>query len=705
MTKDEIISYMQVNTYKPLSAEDLLSKLEIDDVKRFLENLKELEHEGRIVLTRKQRYGITERMGLFVGRIDFHPRGFGFLIPDRSPGYYQGGDVFIAGKDLSGAMHNDKVIARLFSHKTIKGKPEGEVIRILKRHNQELVGTLEKSKDFGFVVPDDIRIGQDVFIAGGDLANANSGDKVVVKITRWPEARRNPEGRIIEVLGRENDPGVDILSIVRKHGFSEGFPLSALKEAKRVAACPIEDDMEQRVDLRDLPLITIDGADAKDLDDAISLEKLASGSYRLGVHIADVGYYVKEGSKLDQEALERGTSVYLVDRVIPMLPRELSNGICSLNPGVDRKAVSVLINFTPKGIVQEYEIKLSIVNIKQRMTYDEVNKLFAGDNELARKYQDFKGMLFSMKDLAKALKEKRKKEGCIDFDLPECKVLLDALGKPIEIIKLKRGSAEGIIEEFMLAANRTVAEHAYWLEVPFIYRVHKDPDEEDLYNLNEFLQAFDYRLNLQQRVVPMHFQSILEQVKGKPEERSVNTIMLRSMQHAAYLEQPTGHFGLATTYYAHFTSPIRRYPDLMIHRIIKETLTGTIPAKRKQKLAKLVAEAAEQSSIMERIAEEAERESVDLKRVEFMQQFVGEEYEGIISGITNFGFFVELENTVEGLVHVSSLSDDYYQFDEKHYTLIGEHTKRSFKIGQPVRVLLAKANMDARTIDFELIKG
>jgi aerobic-type carbon monoxide dehydrogenase small subunit (CoxS/CutS family) len=369
------------------------------------------------------------------------------------------------------------------------------------------------------------------------------------------------------------------------------------------------------------------------------------------------------------------------------------------------KAVSVLINFTPKGIVQEYEIKLSIVNIKQRMTYDEVNKLFAGDNELARKYQDFKGMLFSMKDLAKALKEKRKKEGCIDFDLPECKVLLDALGKPIEIIKLKRGSAEGIIEEFMLAANRTVAEHAYWLEVPFIYRVHKDPDEEDLYNLNEFLQAFDYRLNLQQRVVPMHFQSILEQVKGKPEERSVNTIMLRSMQHAAYLEQPTGHFGLATTYYAHFTSPIRRYPDLMIHRIIKETLTGTIPAKRKQKLAKLVAEAAEQSSIMERIAEEAERESVDLKRVEFMQQFVGEEYEGIISGITNFGFFVELENTVEGLVHVSSLSDDYYQFDEKHYTLIGEHTKRSFKIGQPVRVLLAKANMDARTIDFELIKG
>ncbi|WP_028308012.1 ribonuclease R [Desulfitibacter alkalitolerans] len=706
MNREEILNYMRVSTYKPLTAEDLVSTLNIENVGEFLKLLNELEREGEIILTRKNRYGITEKMGLFVGRIDGHAKGFGFLVPERSPDFHKGGDIFISAKDLNGAMHNDRVIVRLISHMDMKGKPEGEVIRILTRENELCVGTVEKSPNFAFVVPDDKRIGQDIFIPFEKMKDARDRDKVVVRITRWPEARRNPEGEIIEILGKKNEPGIDILCIVRKHKLPEEFPQEVIAEAQRVSQLPISEEAPNRLDLRDYPMITMDGADAKDLDDAVSLEILDNGSYYLGVHIADVGFYVKEGSALDKEALERGTSVYLVDRVIPMLPPELSNNICSLNPRVDRLSMTVFMEINKNGHVKSYDIKPSIININHRMTYDKVNEILDGDREAAAQYQEFVDTFLAMKKLSEILKEKRTKRGSIDFDFPESKVILDRDGKADKIIKLERGISEKIIEEFMIVANETVAQHMYWLEVPFLYRVHEEPTEEKMLTLNEFLHAFGYHIRTGlDKMSPKSFQEIVEKVKGRPEEKAVNTVILRSMKHASYSDEPLGHFGLASEFYSHFTSPIRRYPDLVIHRIIRETLLeGPLDEKRTKKLAKFIHKAAAQSSMRERVAEEAERESVDLKKVEFMLRHLGEEFTGIISSVTNFGFFVELDNSVEGLVHVSTLTDDYYYFDDKHLVLIGKHTGETFRIGDSVKVLVAKVNVEERNIDFELIK-
>ena len=706
MNREEILNYMRVSTYKPLTAEDLVSTLNIKNVGEFLKLLNELEREGEIILTRKNRYGITEKMGLFVGRIDGHAKGFGFLVPERSPDFHKGGDIFISAKDLNGAMHNDRVIVRLISSMDFKGKPEGEVIRILTRENELCVGTVEKSPNFAFVVPDDKRIGQDIFIPFEKMKDARDRDKVVVRITRWPEARRNPEGEIIEILGKKNEPGIDILCIVRKHKLPEEFPQEVIAEAQRVSQLPISEEAPNRLDLRDYPMITMDGADAKDLDDAVSLEILPNGSYYLGVHIADVGFYVKEGSALDKEALERGTSVYLVDRVIPMLPPELSNNICSLNPRVDRLSMTVFMEINKNGHVKSYDIKPSIININHRMTYDKVNEILDGDREAAAQYQEFVDTFLAMKKLSEILKEKRTKRGSIDFDFPESKVILDRDGKADKIIKLERGISEKIIEEFMIVANETVAQHMYWLEVPFLYRVHEEPTEEKMLTLNEFLHAFGYHIRTGlDKMSPKSFQEIVEKVKGRPEEKAVNTVILRSMKHASYSDEPLGHFGLASEFYSHFTSPIRRYPDLVIHRIIRETLLeGPLDEKRTKKLAKFVHKAAAQSSMRERVAEEAERESVDLKKVEFMLRHLGEEFTGIISSVTNFGFFVELDNSVEGLVHVSTLTDDYYYFDDKHLVLIGKHTGETFRIGDSVKVLVAKVNVEERNIDFELIK-
>ena len=706
MNREEILNYMRVSTYKPLSAQDLVSTLNIDNIKEFLEMLNELESEGEIILTRKNRYGITEGMGLYVGRIDAHAKGFGFLIPEKAPDFHKGGDIFVSAKDLNGAMHKDKVIVRLISNLDMQGKPEGEVIRVLKRENELCVGTVEKSSNFGFVVPDDKRIGQDIFIPFEKMKGAQDKDKVVVKITRWPEPRRNPEGEIIEILGKKNEPGIDILCIVRKYKLPEEFPKEVIEEAQKVSKLPVNEEAINRLDLRKYPMVTIDGADAKDLDDAVSLELLANGNYYLGVHIADVGFYVKEGSILDKEADERGTSVYLVDRVIPMLPPELSNNICSLNPRVDRLAMTVFMEISKNGHVKNYEIKPSIINIDHRMTYDKVNEILAGEQSAKAEYQEFVETFFTMKELSEVLKAKRTKRGSIDFEFPESKVILDDNGKADKIIKLDRGVSEKIIEEFMIAANETVAQHMYWLEIPFIYRVHEEPKEEKLLSLNEFLHAFGYHIRTGlDKITPKSFQEIVEKVKGRPEEKAVNTVILRSMKHASYSEEPLGHFGLASEFYSHFTSPIRRYPDLVIHRIIRENLLEGSPTdKRKKKLAKFVHKAAAQSSIRERIAEEAERESVDLKKVEFMLRHLGTEFTGIISGVTNFGFFVELDNSVEGLVHVSTLTNDYYYFDDKHLTLSGKHTGETFRIGDSVKVLLSKVNVEDRNIDFELIK-
>lgn len=702
ITREELLEYMWHNSYKPMTADELIMQLEITEVAEFSAMLKAMEEKGEIILNRKGRYGIPQRMNLSVGRIQGHAKGFAFLIPDNPLEQ----DVFIKNEDLQGAMHNDRVIARLHRHLEDGRKREGEVIRILQRANEQVVGTFESSKYFGFVVPDDKRLGMDIFIPKNETADARDGDKVVVQITRWPEPRRNPEGKVIEVLGHKNDPGTDILSIVRKYQLPEAFPEEVLAAAEKVPLTIAQEEIKGRRDLRHLPMVTIDGEDAKDLDDAVTLEILPNGNYYLGVHIADVGYYVKEGSVLDQEALKRGTSVYLVDRVIPMLPPRLSNGICSLNANEDRLAMTCFMEINHQGEVVSHEICQSVIRVKERMTYTNVRRILEEQDPcLLERYYEYVPIFETMRDLCHILRNKRLRRGAIDFDFPESKVKLDERGKPVEIIKRERSIAEMIIEEFMIAANETVAEHYYWLEVPFLYRVHEEPDLDDITELNEFLGAFGYHIKNNNRgeVSPRAFQQVVERVEGRPEERAVNTVMLRSMKHARYAPDALGHFGLAAEYYSHFTSPIRRYPDLAIHRVIREIQAhGHLSSTRHKKLAQLMAEYAEQSSLRERIAEDAERESVDLKKVEFMKNYVGETFDGYISGVTSFGFFVELPNSVEGLVHVSTLNDDYYQFVEKNLMLVGEHTRKVYKIGDPVKVVLTRVNIPERNIDFEI---
>jgi len=703
MTKEELLEYMHLKSYKPLSVEELIQELEITDIDSFRQMLRELEERGQIIQNRKGKYGLPQKMNLIVGRIQGNAKGFAFLIPDDP--HEQ--DVYIKKEDLAGAMHNDRVIVRPYKHLEDRRKREGEVIRILTRANERVVGTFESSRYFGFVVPDEKRLYQDIFIPHNEAGGAQDGDKVVVEITRWPEPRRNPEGRVIEVLGHKSDPGTDILSIVRKYQLPEAFPEEVMRAAEQIPLTIREEEYRSRRDLRSLPMVTIDGEDAKDLDDAVSLEILPNGNYYLGVHIADVGYYVKEGSVLDKEALRRATSVYLADRVIPMLPPRLSNGICSLNAGEDRLAMTCFMEIDPKGETVNHEIIQSVIRVKERMTYTNVRKILEDrDPELLERYKDYVPIFETMRELCQILRQKRLKRGAIDFNFSESKVRLDERGKPLEIIKRERSIAEMIIEEFMIVANETVAEHYHWLETPFLYRVHEAPDIDDLNALNEFLGAFGYHIKINSRgeVSPRFFQLIVEKVQGRPEEKAINMTMLRTMKHARYAHAPLGHFGLAAKYYSHFTSPIRRYPDLAIHRVIREVQEkGTISGDRLKRLNALMMEYAEQSSLQERVAEDAERESVDLKKVEYMQDFVGEVFEGYISGVTSFGFFVELPNTVEGLVHVSTLNDDYYQFVEKHLMLVGENTRKVYRIGDKVKVLLTRVNIEERTIDFEVV--
>lgn len=706
MKKREIIEYMKESTYKPLTAEELVNELEIEDASSFLSLLRELEKEGEVICTRKQKYGIPERMGLLVGTFQCHPKGYGFLLPERKPKHYKGGDVFISPSNINGAMHNDKVIVRLSNVSSTLNKPEGEIIRIIERRNETVVGTLELNHKFGFVIPDDPRIDQDIFVPFEQLSRAKDGDKVVVKITKWPESKRSPTGEIIEILGVKGEKGVDVLSIVRKYNLPEDFSKKVLKETEKLSPS-LQEEMDKRKDLRDMRLVTIDGADAKDLDDAVSISRLDNGNYCLGVHIADVGFYVEEGSKLDKEAFQRGTSVYLVDRVIPMLPPRLSNDVCSLNAGCDRLSLSVIMEVDHQGSVRDFEITPSTINVDRRLTYDEVNEVLENNNnEFKLQLKDFLEDFYCMQELCGILKRKRTQRGAIDFDFPESKVILDDEGRPVEIEKVERGIAEKIIEEFMILANETVSEYAYWQDIPFIYRVHESPTEDNLQSLNSFLGAFGFFLKLSDNTVhPAKFQEIIAEAKNRPEEKVINTVMLRSMQHAHYSNVPLGHFGLASKYYSHFTSPIRRYPDLVIHRILRELIEkGTLSSKRVDQLRSLTDKASENSSLRERVAEEAERESVDLKKIEYMERHLGDVFPGIIAGVTGFGFFVELENTVEGLVHVSTLTDDFYHFDDVNFSLRGENTGRIFKIGDEVKVQIVKADIEKKELDLELVE-
>lgn len=644
--------------------------------------------------------GIKKKQ-LLVGVIQGHLKGYAFFIPD-TPGE---ADVFIPREKLHGAMHNDHVIVRLQKGALDGRRREGEVVRILKRQNLRVVGTYRKERRRGVLLPDDRRLPQ-ITITGGKH-RARTGDKILVNITRWPDKLHPvPEGRIAEVIGSEGEPGVDITSIQKKFGFPSTFSSRVLKEAIRLDEKHILEALEneKRLDLRLLPTVTIDDEDAKDLDDAVSLERKEDG-YRLGVHIADVSYYVKEGSALDREAARRGTSVYFPDRVIPMLPPELSNGICSLNAGAPRLAVSVLMDLDSEGKVEKYSFSPSIVCIDERMTYSDVNRILQGDSYLEKRYSRFVQVFRDMAELAESLKAKRRRRGALDFNFPEAKVKLDGQGKPLEIIVKRGGRAESIIEEFMLLCNEVIATHFFRLKTPFVYRVHERPEEEKLYALRDFFTLFDIKLEgALEKVSPRQFQKIMEEVKGTPAERIINYVLLRSLPQAHYSVSPLGHFGLATKYYTHFTSPIRRYPDLLVHRILRKTLQGTLDAAESRRLAELLPRLAQHSSEQERLAMEAERESVDLKKVEFMEDKIGGEYSGVISGVASFGLFVELENTVEGLVHVESMYDDFYLFDEKRYELVGKHNREVYRLGDPVKVRLERVDKEARTVYFTLVQ-
>ena len=665
--KQTLVSFMKQSAYKPMEIEELVAVFDIkkNEYNAFKKTLKVMENEGFIKRTKKNEYMIAdsskEEEGLVIGKLQAHAKGFGFLIPDEEGQK----DVFIPSTYMNGAMNGDKISVKVTREDTNTKKREGEVVEILERNTTKIVGIYEDCKNFGFVVSEDTRISKDVFISKKDRNGAKDGDVVTVKLTKWPDEKRKAEGVVTEVLGRKGDRGIDILMIIKKLGLPEEFTDKVLNFAENISEEIDEKEYKGRRDLRDIKMVTIDGEDAKDLDDAVSIEKLSNGNFRLGVHIADVTHYVKENNPLDKEALKRATSVYLIDRVVPMLPRKLSNGICSLNPKVDRLTLTCFMEIDHKGKVVDHEIVESVIKTNERMTYTDVTKILKDhDEELIKKYdylyEDFK----MMEELCYILRTKRTKRGAIDFEIAEAKITLNELGKPIEIKPYDREISNRMIEEFMLAANETVAEHMFGTHLPFVYRIHENPDEEKLTKFKEFVHNLGYTIQWTEEIRPKSFQEILEKVKGKNEETVVSTLLLRSMMQARYAPECSGHFGLAAEYYCHFTSPIRRYPDLQIHRIIKEYLHGEMDEKRINKLKNTVGYAAKQSSEMERKAQDAEREVDDLKKAEYMEDRIGEQFEGIISSVTSFGVFVELANTIEGLVHITDLDDDYYIFNE-----------------------------------------
>jgi ribonuclease R len=713
MIKDKILEFMKSELEKPIFDSDLAVTLEIhkSEYAHFFTMIDEMVEDGLLIKTKKGKVGTPEMYGMVTGKIQTTQRGFGFLIVDGSKiqGRQSSGksdDVFIPASLIGSAMNGDRVMVKLSKASEEGKRGEGEVIKILERANTEIVGTLQETKSFGFVIADEKKIAADIFVPKGAFNGAKDNDKVVVKIVKWPEDGRKAEGRINEVLGAKGDPGVDILSIIRKFNLPEEFPRKVEVEAERISEIVSEDEIKNRVDLRDEVIVTIDGPDAKDLDDAVAVKKLENGNYELGVHIADVTYYVKEGSKIGTEALKRGTSVYLVDKVVPMLPRRLSNGICSLNPNVDRLTLSINMEIDGNGNVVNHKMHESVIKTKHRMVYDDVSDIIEGKNlENLTQYEDMFETFKMMETLASILRGRRNKRGAIDFDFPEAKIITDELGKPIEIKEHERRVSNKIIEEFMLVANETVAEHMFWLEIPFVYRIHETPSEDKIISFNKFIHNFGYSIkgNLE-NVHPKEIQSLISSVKGKKEEHIISRLMLRSLKQAKYSPDNDGHFGLAAKYYCHFTSPIRRYPDLQIHRIIREMIQSKLDKKRISRLASIVDEASIQSSDRERYAEQAERDAEDMKKAEYMLDHIGEEFNGIISSVTSFGIFIELENTVEGLIRMMGLKDDYYDFDEDKLQLVGSRNGKIFKIGDEIKIRVEKIDVDLREIDFEFIQ-
>ena len=702
--------------YVPMKEKELAMLLQVskEDREEFRRLLQELLAEGKLMLTVKGKY-MKSNGKVLTGTFISNSKGFGFVeIEGREE------DLFIPEDKTNGAFHKDIVEVALLPGRDGK-RQEAQVLKIIARGMTTVVGTFERSREnYGFVIPDNTKLAQDVFVPKEHSMGAVSGHKVVVELTDYGTDKHSPQGKVIEILGHVNDPGVDIMSIVRGFELPVEFPEKVMNQAARTAQEVSEADRAGRRDLRDVVMVTIDGEDAKDLDDAVSVS-FDGEKYHLGVHIADVTNYVQENSALDREALKRGTSVYLVDRVIPMLPHALSNGICSLNEGVDRLALSCLMTVDQKGEITDYEICESVIRVNKRMSYRVVQELLTEDGltektpqpgeEDYREYAELLPMFREMETLAALLREKRRKRGSIDFDFPECKIYLDSEGRPTDIKPYERNTATDIIEDFMLAANEAVAQHFYWMELPFVYRVHDVPDADRLQKLASIISNFGYSMKAvgrakskvsSEEIHPKEIQKLLAKIAGTPEEAMISRMALRSMKQAKYSVECTGHFGLACAYYCHFTSPIRRYPDLQIHRIIKEQLRGRMNDERTAHYRELLPEVAKHSSETERRADEAERETDKLKKVEYMEQHVGESFDGVISGVTGWGLYVELPNTVEGLVHISKLYGDYYYYSEKSSELVGEATGRCFKLGMPVRVNVDGCDRFTRTIDFSL---
>jgi ribonuclease R len=698
---DELVLDCLARSQRPLKLKEIARELEIgeDRYGELKATLAKLTEAGRVYRIKSQRYALPEQINLVVGTLDSTRRGAGFVVPEKRKADET--DVFVPPHKLGGAVHGDRVVARVEGRRG-RDNREGRIIQVLERAHSQVVGTLQRGKRFGFVVPDNTRLGFDVYVAEEALKQAREGQKVVVSIEDWGDGTKSPEGRVVEVLGDPDAPGVDILSIIRTHELDPDFPPEVEESARKLTA-DFDAEAKKRLDLRDKLVFTIDPHDAKDFDDALSIEERGDGLYEIGIHIADVSHYVREGGSIDEEAFDRGTSVYLVDRVIPMLPEHLSNGLCSLKPDEDRLTYSVIVVLDGEGKVRESSFHQTVIRSRFRLTYQEAQEVI--DGKLPR--AELKAVtepLQTLRGLAKVLRQKRSTRGSLDFDLPEAIVELDDEGFPIDIQESVRLDSMRLIEEFMLLANETVAHHATKLKVPFIYRVHDRPAPEKIDQIRDFVAALGYQLPKKAKVNPRVFAEIIEQARGKREEELVNTVILRSMKQARYQVDNLGHFGLAADDYTHFTSPIRRYPDLEVHRLLKKIQTGERWKGEREKQVERLEHVTSHSSLEERNAVEAERDSIDLKKVEFMERHIGDEFDGSISGVTSFGMFVRLNKYfVEGLIHLHDLSDDYYEFHEGKYALIGRNTGRRFRLADPVRVRVESVNKEKRQIDFVLL--
>lgn len=695
--KRMLVELMHDKMYRPMKFKELCALLQVSKERRneLQAALDELIEEGKIAVSSHGKYGKPELFSL-AGTFTASPRGFGFVqIEGREK------DIFIPPDQTGGAMHGDTVLVAVTGGAQGSRREEGRILRVLKHGVTEVVGTYQKNKSFGFVIPDNKRIQQDIFIEPANSKNAGHGDKVVVRLTNYGSEHKNPEGVITEILGRKNEPGTDILAIVRAYEIPTEFPEDVQMQLKSIPQCISEEDAAGRMDLRSLPAVTIDGEDAKDLDDAITIS-YSDGLYHLGVHIADVSHYVTEGSPLDLEARKRGTSVYLIDRVIPMLPVQLSNGICSLNEGCDRLALSCLMDVDEKGTVVSHQIAETVIRVRHRMTYTMVASLLTEPKaEDQERYADVLGCFEQMKELSSILRGHRFSRGALNFDFPEAKITLDAKGRPTEIKPYERNLATDLIEDFMLLANETIAEEYFWLDLPFVYRIHEKPDPDRMRSFCTFINNFGYSLHgANGEIHPKELQKLLEKLEGNEAEPLISRILLRSMRQARYSPDNEGHFGLSARFYCHFTSPIRRYPDLQIHRIIHENLAGSMSQARIDHYRCLLPEVCETSSKTERRAQEAEREVEKLKKAQYMRRHLGEIYDGVISGVTAYGFYAELPNTVEGMVHISNLSGDYYVYREGSYELVGEMTGKTWRLGQHVRVIVNDVDLELKSVEF-----